>query len=222
MREQKIIRVVITDDHRIIREGLRALLDQDEELEVVGEAANGKELLDLLEQTEADVALLDINMPVLDGYATVGLVKERFPQTRVVALSMLNDVPSMQRMIENGATGYVLKNTSYDELTTAIKLAAAGTPFICSGMSVDMLQRFSNQAAIPDGSVAEESSGLSKREMEVLLLIAEGYTNAEIADKLFVSKRTVETHRQNILEKTKAKNTAHLIKYAMEHKLLSS
>jgi DNA-binding NarL/FixJ family response regulator len=216
MREQKVIRVVITDDHRIIRDGLRSLLEQDSGIEVVGEAANGMELLDLLEQTEADVALLDINMPVMNGYETVGLVKERFPETQVVALSMLNDVPSMQRMIESGAIGYILKNTGYEELATAIKLAATGTPFICSGMSIDMLQRGTSNP------LQEDNAGLSKREMEVLLLIAEGYTNAEIADKLFVSKRTIETHRQNILEKTKTKNTAHLIKYAMEHRLISS
>ena len=219
MVEQKTIRVVITDDHRIIREGLRALLEQDSEIEVVGEAANGRELLELLGKVEADVVLLDINMPVMNGYETIGLVKEKFPETKVVALSMLNDVPSMQRMLESGAIGYLLKNTGYEELTTAIKLAAKGTTFICSGMTVDILQRVMSPA-IP-GPAQEDNAGLSKREMEVLLLIAEGYTNAEIADKLFVSKRTVETHRQNILEKTNAKNTAHLIKYAMEHKLIT-
>lgn len=217
----KNIRVLITDDHRIIREGLRSLLSLEENLEIVGEASNGAELLDMLANTPVDVVLLDISMPVLDGFETTSLIRQKYPEVKVIALSMLDDLFSVQRMIDSGAIGYVLKNTGRAELSAAIKLAVNDTPFICSAVTVAMLQKMSGQQAAETITDQADDAGLSKREMEILTLIAQGYTNAEMADKLFVSKRTIETHRQNILYKTKTRNTAHLIKYAMEHRMLN-
>jgi len=221
MTENKLIRIIVTDDQKIMREGLRLLLEQEPGVVVVGEAANGKELLELLAHTPADVVLLDVSMPFVDGYEATRLIRENYSETKVVVLSMQYNEPSVHRMLENGALGYVLKSTSKDELFSAIRLAAKGTPFICSGMSMEMLQKVVHpEAAKPAAVSATGSRELSKREIEVLTLISDGYTNAEIADKLFTSKRTIETHRQNILEKTQAKNTAHLIKYAIQHKLI--
>lgn len=218
MAEEKI-KVIIAEDHVVLRQGLRILLEQDESLQIVGKADNGSEVLRLLEGRAADVVLMDINMPVMDGYEATAELREHFPETKVIALSMLNNVPVVQKMLDCGASGYLLKTTGREELCAAIKLVAGGTKYICSDLSLKLLQNAANGNEQPEALPGEER-GLSKREIEVLLLIAEGYTNAEIADKLFTSKRTIETHRQNILEKTQAKNTANLVKFAIEHKII--
>lgn len=219
MTGNSAIKVIITDDHRIIREGLRSLLDRDKELQVVGEAGNGQELLNLLEHTPTDVVLMDVNMPVMDGFEALQQLKKLHPNVAVIVLTMLDNAPTLHRLMESGAIGYLLKDTGKDELCSAIKLAAKGTPFISSGMSMKMMQKVLHPSK-EDEAENTENAGLSKRELEILSLISEGYTNAEIADKLFTSKRTIETHRQNILEKTQAKNTPNLIKYAIQHKLI--
>ncbi|MBX0334827.1 response regulator transcription factor [Pontibacter sp. HSC-14F20] len=218
MEEQKPIKVIITEDHIILRQGLIALLNEDNEIEVVGEASNGVKLLELLAQVPADVVLMDINMPEMDGFEATERVQETYPETKVLALSMLNSLPYVQKIMSCGASGYILKTTGKDELRSAIKLIAGGTNYICSELSIKMLAN-SMMSVTPKNEKVEQT-GLSKREIEVLTLIAEGFTNAEIADRLFTSKRTIETHRQNILEKTGAKNTANLIKYAIGHKII--
>lgn len=217
MEENKIIRVIITEDHQIVRQGLRLLLHEDSGIKVVGEAANGVELLELLKDVPADVVLIDVNMPIMDGYEVTARVVKEFPEVKVIILSMLHNLPVVQKLLQLGASGYMLKNSNKDELRSAIKLVAGGNKYISSELSVSLLEdSYSTTVA----GNAEYPLNLSKREIEVLLLIAEGYTNAEIADKLFNSKRTIETHRQNMLAKTGAKNTANLIKYAIEHKIL--
>ncbi|GAB3539973.1 response regulator transcription factor [Pontibacter brevis] len=220
MGENNLIRVILTDDHNIIRQGLRSLLEGDDDVEVVGEASNGQELLELLDHIAADVVLMDINMPVMDGYEATKQVKEQFPDVKVLALSMLNSEPFVQKMMENGASGYILKNTGKAELRSAIKLVASGSQFMCADLAIKFLHKSSGPEEETE-KANRSNSVLSKRELEVLGLIAEGYTNAEIADKLFTSKRTIETHRQNILEKTNAKNTANLVKYAIQNGYIS-
>ncbi|WP_439882261.1 response regulator transcription factor [Pontibacter sp. MBLB2868] len=219
MSTESTIRLIITDDHRIIREGLMSLLEHYPEIKVVGEASNGQELLDLLATTPAHVVLMDINMPVMDGFEATKQVKTKFPETKVIALSMLANIPYVQKILTCGASGYLLKTTDREELRAAIKLVAADTNYISGDLSISMLGKAMNQE-VPAVTTAADKAGLSKREIEVLSLIAEGFTNAEIADKLFTSKRTIETHRQHILEKTNAKNTANLIKFAIENKIL--
>ncbi|GAB3812862.1 response regulator [Pontibacter rugosus] len=215
-----MIKVIVTEDHIILRQGLRLLLEKNDEIEVIGEASNGKELLEMLERSSVDIVLMDINMPVMDGFEATKKVREQFPDVKVIALSMLDMIPYVQKMLDCGASGYLLKTTGKDELHAAIKLVASGNSYICGSIAMKMLNKPMN-ADEQQGEKLGEQIGLSKRELEVLALIAEGFTNAEIADKLFNSKRTVETHRQNILEKTQAKNTANLIKYAYEHKLIA-
>lgn len=218
MEEHNPVKVIITEDHIILRQGLKALLSEDSGIEVVGEASNGVQLLELLAEVPADVVLMDINMPQMDGFEATERVVAAYPETKVVALSMLNSIPYVQKMMNYGASGYILKTTGKDELRSAIKLVASGTNYICSELSIKMLSNAMSPVAASNEKV--EKIGLSKREVEVLTLIAEGLTNAEIADKLFTSKRTIETHRQNILEKTGARNTANLIKYAIGHKII--
>ncbi|MHA6247231.1 response regulator [Pontibacter sp. CAU 1760] len=219
MPDKKPIRVVVTDDHTIIREGLKSLLERDQALVVVGEASNGNELLELLAHTPADVVLMDINMPYMDGIVATRQVLELYPDTKVIALSMLINMPVVEKMIQSGASGYLLKTSGKEELSSAIQLVASGTTYICSDLSLAMLNKSASPGK-PTEATASRGSILSKRELEVLSLVAEGYTNAAIAEKLFTSKRTIETHRQNIIEKTQTKNTANLIKYAIQHKLI--
>ena len=214
-------RVFLVDDHALMRDGLRSLLAGEPELLVVGEAANGQELLDQLPTTPTDVVLLDMNMPVLDGLATTRQLQERFPELRILMLSMVGHERNIGQVLDAGAHGYVLKNADKAEIVAAIQTVAAGKQFLCSELGLDMLRKVLSSATNNTPSPEHKSrAGLSVREREVLQLIAAGLTNQEIADKLFTSKRTVETHRQNIIEKTQAKNTAALIKYGMDHGLI--
>jgi len=217
-------RILLADDHTILRDGIRALLSTAPDLEVVGEASNGAEVLTMLETTPADVVLMDVQMPVLDGFATMPELRQRFPEVHVLVLTMLDHENYVARMLEAGALGYVLKNAAITEILYAIRTVAAGSPFLCTEIGLSML--YKAVANSGSGSPSEEASShagadLTARELEVLKLIAEGLTNGEIADKLFTSKRTIETHRQNIIAKTQAKNTAALIKLAVSRGLIS-
>ena len=216
-------RLLLADDHTILRDGIRALLSAEPDLEVVGEASNGAEVLALLATTPVDVVLMDVQMPVLDGFATMPELRLRFPEVRVLVLTMLDHENYVARMLEAGALGYVLKNAAISEITHAIRTVAAGNPFLCTEIGLNMLYKAVAQRTGTEDSAAEGHPGadLTARELEVLKLIAEGLTNGEIADKLFTSKRTIETHRQNIIAKTQAKNTAALIKLAVSRGLIS-
>ena len=224
-----MINILLADDHAILRDGIRALLSREPDLAVVGEAGNGQALLELLATTPTDVVVLDINMPVLDGFGVMPLLRERFPAVRVLVLSMLGHENYVHRMLEAGALGYVLKNADSTEITYAIRTVAAERPFLCTEIGLNLLHRLVERTpaparrAVPAGMVAAGAGGaaeLSGRELEVLQLVAEGFTNAEIAEQLFTSKRTIETHRQNIIEKTQTRNTAALIRYAMSEGLV--
>ncbi len=217
-----MIKVALTDDHTLIRDGLKLLLENVNGIEVVGDTATGDDLLELLANTDIDVVLLDICMPGKDGFEITRQIKKNYPQVKVLVLSMVEEKSKVLRIMEEGATGYVLKSARRDELVSAINLVARGTRYICSDLSMDLLQ----QSLEPELTTQVHEHSLmaniiSKRELEILSLIADGYTNAEIAEKLFTSKRTIETHRQNLLEKTKAKNTAHMIKFAMQAGIVS-
>lgn len=211
-----MIRVFLVDDHTLMRDGLRAVLAAQPDVTVVGEASNGQELLDQLPNTPADVVLLDMNMPVLDGMATTIRLREQFPHLRILMLSMLDYERTIGQVLDAGAHGYVLKNADKVEIVTGILTVASGKQFLCSELGLLMLRKvLSIDDSEPSASV-KKNNGLSFREREVLQLISNGLTNQDIADKLFTSKRTIETHRQNIIEKTGVKNTAALIKHAMD------
>ncbi|GAA3918764.1 response regulator transcription factor [Hymenobacter algoricola] len=216
-----MIRIILADDHTILREGIRALLSAAPDLQVVGEAASGEALLDLLTTTAADVVVLDLNMPGMDGFGALAQLQKHYPAVKVLILSMLDHEKYVARTLDGGARGYILKNADSTEIMYAIRTVAEGRLFLCTELGLDMLRKLTQLA--PDKSPepgTRSPSDLSGRELEVLKLIAEGLTNAEIADKLFTSKRTIETHRQNIIEKTQAKNTAALIKFAVNQGLI--
>jgi len=206
-----MIRLFLVDDHTVLRDGLRALFQQEAELQVVGEAENGGQLLAQLPATPCDVVLLDLHMPGLDGLATTLRLRAEFPDVRVLILSMADHERAVGQVLAAGASGYVLKNAGHDEIVVGVRAVAAGKRFLCSELGLTMLEKLLGRAPEP---AAKPTGGLSARELEILRLVADGLTTAQIAEKLYTSPRTVETHRQNIMEKTGSKNTAALVKAA--------
>ncbi|MBJ6143444.1 response regulator transcription factor [Hymenobacter sp. BT559] len=216
-----MIRLFLVDDHAIMRDGLRALLSREADLQIVGEASHGQELLDRLPAAPADVVLLDLNMPVLDGLATTQRLRVEFPEVRVLVLSMLLHERYVGQLFEAGACGYALKNDEISELVLAIQTVAAGRQYLCNELSLRMLDKaLLNIDPAAAAKPTRNPYNFSRRETEVLHLLSEGLTTSEIADKLFTSKRTIETHRQNMLEKSQARNAAALIKLAMSQGVL--
>ena len=215
-----MIRIFIVDDHSLIRDGLRTLLAADPLFEVVGEAGNGQELLDQLPVVAADVVLLDLNMPVLDGLATTHRLRAEYPHLRILLLSMMTHERTIGEALAAGAHGYVLKSADKYEVVAALQGVASGKRFLCSEIGLGLLEKLLVQEARNPAPDAGPGVALTHREREILQLVASGLTNQEIADQLFTSRRTVESHRQSLLEKTGVKNTPALVKYAMERGLI--
>ena len=213
-----MIRLFLVDDHAVLRFGLRTLFQQDPTLQVVGEAENGEQLLAQLPATPCDVVLLDLHMPGLDGLATTRRLRAEFPDVRILILSMADHERAIAEVMAAGAAGYVLKNAGHDEILLGMRTVAAGKRFLCSELGLTMLEKL--LAVIPE-SASQLMSGLTAREQEILRLVAAGLTTAQIAEKLFTSPRTVESHRQNIMAKTGTKNTAALVKAAASQGWLS-
>ncbi|MGI4866393.1 MAG: response regulator [Janthinobacterium lividum] len=216
-----MIRVFVVDDHPVLRSGLHAMLANQPDLTVVGEASSGLDLLAQLPTAPADVVLLDSSMPGLSGPETAQRLAAEYPAVRVLALSMLASVEHIYQMLDAGAQGYILKNADLTEIIHGIRTVAAGRLFLCSEIGLTALHRLRGEPAQPASVSADKTGTLSKRETEVLQLIAQGFTTGEIADKLFTSKRTIETHRQNIIAKTQTKNTASLIRFAVSEGLVA-
>lgn len=218
------IKVYIADDHHLFIAGVKALLQDAQDIELLGSAENGNVLLELLANNPADVILMDINMPVMSGVETTKVIREKYPDIKVLALTMFDDTLHINEMISAGASGYLLKNAGKDELLTAIKKVYGGEKYVSNEVSVKLIERmFTNQqektaAANPNPNVRK--SELTKREIEIIKLIAQEMTNAEIAAKLNNSPMTIITHRKNLLRKLGVKNTAGLIKYAIQHGLI--
>lgn len=193
----------------MVVEGIKSLLQGDPGLELVGAASSGATCLDMVQQHKPEVVLMDINLPDDDGTLLCKKLKTRFPGVFVIGLSTFNKLSVIERMMDNGASGYLLKNASQAELSDAIHQAVKGKTFLSRDIQVTMRE-----------SKAESAPVLTRREKEILTLIADGFTNQEIADRLFVSVTTVDTHRKNLLQKLMAKNTAALVKIAMDNGLL--
>ena len=208
----KKIKILIADDHKIVIDGIKSLLTEEEDLIVVGEVDNGKQVLDFVETNEVDVFLVDVTMPVMNGIETAQALKEKYPSSKILALTMHEDPQYFKRMIEAGASGYILKNTDKHELVKAIRLIAEGRNYFSNEMYSDYIMG----RIKPEKKTEEPDMFLTKREIEVLKLIAEEMKNHEIAEKLFISTRTVDTHRRNLLQKLDVKNTAGLVRYAIK------
>lgn len=211
------IRIVVADDHHILLNGLKALLQKQKELEIVGLYDNGRSLFDELSETKPDVALVDINMPGLNGMELTCRIKEFYPSIHVIVLSMHDDAGHIMEMIEAGVSGYLLKNINDRELLDAIRTVAAGKLYFSSEVS----EKITTLVIKQQRKIEQvDNPKLTEREIEILKLIAQEYSNAEIANALFISERTVETHRKNMLRKTNSKSIVGLLKYAMENELI--
>jgi DNA-binding NarL/FixJ family response regulator len=215
-----LINVLLAEDHNIVRDGIRYLLETESSIKVVDEASNGAEVMTKVEAgSDADIILTEINMPGMTGLDLARHIANLYPGKKVIILSMIDNEKYVTEAFDAGACGYLLKNVSKDELVFAIRHVVSGGKYLCSELAMKMLSRVAQGNMLPDEGQKPEVR-LSRRETEVLLLIAEGYTNNEIANKLFTSRRTIEGHRKNLIEKTGARNTASLIKFAVGHGLL--
>jgi len=207
------IRLLVADDHAILRDGIVSLLSDDDSFTVTGTAANGYEVLEMVGKEDFDVCLLDINMPGLDGMETARLIREKKPLLKIIMLTTYNDREIISELIHIGVSGYLLKNSDKQELAEAIQKVMKGRHYFSEEVEKIILQGLSEKKVT-------EVIPLTEREMEVVQLLAKEYTNDRIADALHISYRTVETHRKNIMQKTKAHNLAGLLKYAYSKGLI--
>ena len=211
------IKVLIADDHKIFRDGIKSILEKEKDIEVIEEAANGSEVLERLGKVTIDVLVLDIDIGKPNGIEITEIVRREYPEVKILILSMMSLHDFIIQALEKGATGFILKNTGKDEVLTAIRSVAKGDSYFSREVSSIIIEHL-NKPRSSRKSIADIP--LSSREIEVLKLITREYSNPEIAEKLFISIRTVDTHRRNLLEKLGMKNTAGLVKYAIQKGLI--
>jgi DNA-binding NarL/FixJ family response regulator len=208
-------KILIADDHKMFRDGLRAILELEKDMEVVGEAGSAREVFLFLEKTQPDVILLDITLGDSNGIEVTKTLREKYPNLHVLVVSMHAESTYILKMLEIGAAGYILKDTGKNEMLNAVRAVAAGDSYFSQQVSAIMVAYLQRKGMPP--AKRKDEVLLTRREIEVLKLIVGENSNQEIADKLFISTRTVDTHRRNLLEKLGLKNTAGLVKYAMKH-----
>lgn len=205
------INVLLTDDHQIIIDGLKSLLNNQDRITVAAEAVNGREALRILGILSIDVALMDIDMPVMNGIDALKEIRKQYPKVKVIVLSMHNEAGMIKSLIDLGANGYLLKSCSQDELVDAIQKVAAGQPYFSTDVTLALLKPAASF------NLQQKNELLTDRETEIMKLIAAGFSNKEIGDRLFISHRTVDTHRTNLMKKLDVNNIAGLISYAIRN-----
>ena len=216
--------VLIVDDHKIIRDGLQVMLAQENWIELAGECQDGSEVIAFLKKYHVDIILMDIRMPKLNGIETTRIVMEQFPDIRIIALTMFNEQQYIEEMLMAGAYGYILKESGKAEVINAIKAVSNNENYYSDEVTKTMMARYMTNKNHGTKKHKEDQlplEQLTEREREVLVLIAEEYTNMEIAEKLHISNRTVDTHRRNLIQKIGVKNTAGLVRYALKSGLMN-
>ncbi|MBK9222338.1 MAG: response regulator transcription factor [Saprospiraceae bacterium] len=208
------LKLILADDHHLVRQGFKALLSEMPEIEIIGEASNGEQVLQLLRTGKlADIILMDVEMPILGGLETTEKIMKDFFGVKVIIISMLNDKAIIESAYEKGAKGFLFKNTTLPELQEAIKSVASGENYFSHEVANVLLQkRPKDQSSL--------LSHLTDREIEILKLIAEGFSSTEIGTKLFISPRTVDTHRNNLIQKLNVNGIVGLVKFAFQNKLI--
>lgn len=208
-----MIKIILADDHQIVLDGLKMLLQEEHNIQLVGEAINGKEVLAILERAEVDIAVLDVEMPLMNGIEASEVIKERFPNTKILILTMYNDQAFIRKLIEIGASGYILKNKGKEELVEAIKDISEGKTYFGREVTNTLISGIQTTVR----NKPEKEIPLTKREVDVVKLIADGRSTPQIAEELFIAHSTVETHRRNLIDKTGVPNSKALIKWAIQH-----
>lgn len=215
MKSKNTYNIMIVDDHALFRNGLKLLLNSQDDFNVVSEASNGIEFLESLELLPIDIVLLDINMPEMDGVQAAQIALKKNPDLKIITLSMYGDEEYYYKMVEAGVSGFLLKDSDIDEVYSALRSVIDGKNYFSQELLQNLLKNIKNST-----EQSKEVSELTEREIEIILLICQGFSNIEISEKLFLSKRTVEKHRANILEKTNTKNTASLVMFAIKNKIV--
>ncbi len=213
------IRILLADDHPLVRSGLVKLLEPYKEFVVVGEASDGEEAVAMTTKLEPDVVVIDLSMPKLSGVEATKIIEKNNPSTKVLVLTMHDSEEYVYQILKSGAGGYVLKNSSRDELAAAIRAVAKGEKFFSPRVSEIMVEAYLRKAEKREESPLEDKDlPLTKREKEILFYIADGLSNTQIAEKLFISPRTVDTHRTNIMQKLDIHDAANLVRFALSKK----
>ncbi|MBI2759051.1 MAG: response regulator transcription factor [Chloroflexi bacterium] len=210
------IRILLVDDHAVLRAGIRALLDMQPDIEVVGEAGEGQQAVTRVRELQPDVVLMDVGMPGLDGMAATRQIKEAYPQTRILILTQHENKEYVLPALKIGASGYVLKRAEGDELLTAIRAVHAGGTFLDPAIA----SLLADNARRGPGAPSDPFDGLTDREREVLILLAQGKTYQQIAETLFISSKTVDFHRTNLMRKLNLENRAELTRFALQRDLI--
>ncbi|OQX80006.1 MAG: hypothetical protein B6D61_02655 [Bacteroidetes bacterium 4484_249] len=207
-----MIDVLIADDHQLLIDGIKTTLEDVPDINIVAEANNGLQVLKILQSKKIDVIIMDINMPQMDGLDCTKAVCKKYPDTKVVALSQFDEKRFVKKMIKNGASGYLLKDSGKDEIVTAIRKINSGENYFCEKLSINIinseLNTLNTKSLFPK---------LTDREIEVLKLICKEFSSPEIAESLFISDKTVENHRAKLIAKAGVKNTAGLVRWAVEN-----
>lgn len=215
----KPISILLADDHRVIREGIRSYLEDDPQFVVIGEADSGEAAIRQAKDLNPEVILMDISMGGISGIESTRQIREDFPDIKILALTMHNEPQYIRQMMDAGASGYLLKNSDDAEVKKAIKAVCAGEMYYSGEVTKIVMSSLTNKKQLPKAPVTGKIQ-LTSREREVLELILKEYSNQEIAGELFISTRTVEVHKRNLIEKTGAKNLAGLVLYAISHNLV--
>ncbi|MEX0648225.1 MAG: response regulator transcription factor [Balneolaceae bacterium] len=212
------IKVLLVDDHNIVRDGIKLMLKPQAGIDVVAEAKNGNEAFSVLQKMHIDLVVMDINMPEMDGVTATKNIKEKYPDVKILALTMSNDDLHIRQMIQAGASGYIMKSAGRSDLKEAIFTIMDGRHYFSNEATQSIMMdlvKGKGKSSVPD------PIHITDRELEILEYIIKEYTNQEIAEELYISARTVDAHRRNLLQKTGARNTAGLVKYAFQHNLIS-
>ncbi len=214
------IRILIADDHAVVREGIRMILESEPDFEVVGEATTGREAVDLVRRVRPHVVVMDISMPQMNGVEATREIRRISPETHVLILTMHEDESYVFQLLQLGAAGYVLKRAAASDLVEAVRAAARGEAFLYPSVARSVVQDYLERLRAGEGR--DRYDGLTEREREILVLLAEGLTNAQIAERLFISVKTVQTHRAHIMEKLDLHDRALLVRYAIRKGLIQA
>lgn len=213
------IRILLADDHPLVRSGLIKLLEPFKEFIIIGEASDGEEAVAMTKKLEPDVVVIDLSMPKLSGVEATKIIRKNFPSAKVLVLTMYDNEEYVYQILKSGAGGYMLKNSGRDELAAAIRAVARGDRFFSPRVSEIVMESYLRKSeGRSDLPMTDDDLPLTKREREILYYIADGFNNSQIAEKLFISARTVETHRTNIMQKLDIHDAANLVRFALSKK----